>query len=259
MEDPSLEKLIEIYCSHLNKSKEIHCFRIYNLFTSLIIEKIPEKRIEEILDNYDEPAAHYKIYLKILDEMNSHERKYESINAEVAYKLYFQNFEEFLSEMIYWCMYNFPKYIINDDSKNEILLEKIFGESTSIDDIKDYVLSFRVKKIMQSNNIVESLSKFEKLFSFKFPIEKNQIEKLFQSALNRNILTHNAGKINEIYLAQLSSRKLTSNLKKGENIANEHILKIIDQDEENLSSIASIIFESIQNDIKRLESHHNNL
>src|SRR5690606_16916304 len=120
--------------------------------------------------------------------------------------------------LLYICFETYPKFMNKEEPKNEIPFYKIYDETSTIADIKDFMITYRVKKIMQSNNIIESILKFEKLFGFKFNIDKVLLDNLFVTAMNRNLLTHNNGIVNDIYLNQLKGRNVPTNLIKGDKL-----------------------------------------
>lgn len=144
------------------------------------------------------------------------------------------------------------------DSKNDIPYDKIFNDDSSIEDIKDFMVTFRVKKIIQSNNIIEIITKIEKLFNLNFELSNEQLDMLFLTSLNRNLLTHNNGIVNQVYLHQLKLRSLTSPLKKGDDIF-DVISSIEFPDIYNMFEIAKIISKKLESDENRLVKHHESM
>ena len=145
------------------------------------------------------------------------------------------------------------------DSKNEISLSKLFDNNYNINDVRDFIISQKVKKIIQSNNIIDTIKKIERIFSINFEITKESIDNLFVSSLNRNLLTHNNGIVNEIYLEQLIHKGINSgDLTKGDKIINT-IIKSSFDDYENQSEIAEKIQKKFKTESVRMFNHHSKL
>lgn len=253
-------KITEIRKIYIEKYMEIHVFRMFNMQTEFFFERGNSKMIEQIFESINSKTFNYKEFLTLNSEINNQKKSYKTINLESAYKLYFQIFEEYLSEIIYACLFHFPKLMNTGtgETKNEIPFEKIFDEQSTIDDIKDFLITHRVKKIIQSNNITEILSKMETILSCKFKFNEKDLDFLFLTSLNRNILTHNNGIVNEVYLNLLSKRKIESALNKGDNIINLIETNILN-DAKNQMKISEIIYDVIKKDSIRLEKHHEKL
>jgi len=247
-----------IYDEYFAKSIVIVDYRVYNLYSNLFIENLDQQTIKTVLSKINDDQINFLHFEKTKKRISSQTKSYKAINFEIVYKLHFQVFEEYLSEVIYACFKNFPWFMNLFDTKNEIPFEKIYEEASSIEEIKEFMITYRVKKIIQSNNIVDAISKIEKMFHFKFNIEERDLDKLFITAANRNILTHNNGIVNEIYIQQLRSRGITNALRKG-----EHVLKTIeglyDVEIQNQGEIVKKIHEVILNDRVRLKKHHDSL
>lgn len=249
----------KIHLIYLRKSKEIINYNIYNIYTNIIIENLSITQIKKSLNKASKNGynATYERFQDAKNE-NTQNSNYETINTELIYKLHFQAFEEFLAELLYFCFKEFPKFMNSVDSKNDIPFDKIFNTGSSIDDIKDFMITFRVKKIIQSNNIVETINKIERAFKFQFNLSEKQLNDLYIASLNRNLLTHNNGIVNEVYLHQLKIRKLNSNLKKGDSIF--ELIKQNDiNDSSNMINISETLMDIIQKDEIRLTKYHESL
>ncbi len=251
------KSILNIQKSYVVKRLEISNFQIRNLQTHLLIETIDIRKVISEIPEGKIPFS-YEEFEKVNNETKTQKRTYEKINNELVCKLHFQFFEECLAETIYSCFASFPKYLNNAENRNDIPYEKVFDQASTIDDIQDYVITDKVKKIVQSNNIVDVIAKMEKLFSFKFKITKVELDALYLSSLYRNILTHNNGIINEVFLTQLKLRKLNIKARKGDNIL-DNIRYIIVTNQKNQDIIVEKISEAIINDENRLIKHHDSL
>jgi len=246
-------EIIKIIKSYTTKCLQISNYRLYNAYTDEIINNLKEDHLTEALkSNFNEIES----FKSTREEMKNQSKSYTIINNDLVYKLHFQFFEEFLSEIVYFCLKTFPQFLYNVDQKNDLPYDRIFDNNSSIESIQDYVISSKVKNIIQSNNIIDIILKIEKLFSIKFNISRETLDTLFISSANRNIMTHNNGIVNEVYLGLMKSRKIKTNLIKGNSI-----FQNLGQDlgRNNQETIADIIVESFVRDSKRLIMHHNTL
>ncbi|PIF61770.1 hypothetical protein [Flavobacterium sp. 11] len=254
---PFAKQVSEIHLIYLKKTQEIVNYNIYNEYTNLIIGSLSVSEIKKAIEKSKNASATYRGFKNSKDIITK-KRAYETINHELIYKLHFQTFEEYLSNFLYLCFSKFPKFMNSVDSKNDIPYDKIFNDDSSIEDIKDFMVTFRVKKIIQSNNIIEIITKIEKLFNLNFELSNEQLDMLFLTSLNRNLLTHNNGIVNQVYLHQLKLRSLTSPLKKGDDIF-DVISSIEFPDIYNMFEIAKIISKKLESDENRLVKHHESM
>lgn len=238
------------------KRIEIVNYQIYNAYTNIIIDNLKENHIEESLLILNDNSINYESFIEIHETISNQSRSYEIINNDLVYKLNFQIFEEFLSELIYFSLDTFPGYLNSIDKKNDLPYDHIFGNDSSIENIKDYIITAKVKSIVQSNNIIDILTKIERIFSMKFEISDLILDALFVSSMNRNIMTHNNGVVNDIYLGQLKYRGIKTTLSKGDAIFNQ---LNISADQNNQEIIVQIISNIFDKEAERLVIHHSKL
>lgn len=247
-----------IYDQYFSKSLEIADYRVHNLYSNLIIESLDPQLIKTLLSKINDAQLNYAHFVKTKNRIDSRLKPYKAVNVELVYKLHFQVFEEFLSDVIYACFKSFPRFMNLYDAKNEIPFEKIYNEKSSIEEIKDFMITYRVKKIIQSNNVVDAIAKIERVFNLEFNIEQGALDKLFVACINRNVLTHNNGIVNEIYIQQAKSRRINTTLAKGDSVL-KTIEGTYDQAAYNQGEIVKQIHETLIKESTRLTKHHDNL
>lgn len=255
MEKRLLLELNLIHKDFLEKTKEITNYYIYNQYLNYIVEKQEIGEIKILLNIKNQDTLNFDNFYKSKVSMQG---KYDAINLDVIYKSNFQSFEEYLSEILYCCFFFFPKFMNKIDLKHSIPLEKIFEDSISKEDIKDYLITFKVKTIIQSSNILEIISKIEKTFSLKFNLQSDELNMLYFNSLVRNLLTHNNGVINDVFINQLKLKKIPF-MEFDKNSKIRLTTSTCLKHGTNQLEIADKIFDCIAGDVKRLCEYHKSL
>ncbi|MBE0391875.1 hypothetical protein HNQ02_002737 [Flavobacterium sp. 7E] len=130
-------------------------------------------------------------------------------------------------------------------------------ENESIDFVKNAIIEKRIKELMQSNNVTNIIKKFKTIFCIDINIDKNEIDFLKIFALKRNLLTHNNGKVNSIYLNELEKLNIKTGLKLNENIFSDS--NDSDKVLADIMSISQKIRETILQFEKQVTKHHQNI
>jgi hypothetical protein len=247
------------YEEYHSKSIRVVDYWALSLYSSIIIDNLNPQIINSILSRINDTQLNYAHFEKTRNRLNLQSKAHGEINIELVYKSSFQFFEEYLAELISHCFRSFPYYMNLFEAKNEIPFEKIYNDSDNIQEIKDYMITYRVKKLIQSNNIIDAISRVEKTFNFQFNIEKEILDGLFVTCANRNILTHNSGIVNDIYISQLKSRKISTNLKKGDSVFSIIKTDYFLNEMYFQSTTAKKIYDTIIKDTNRLRLHHESL
>lgn len=129
-------------------------------------------------------------------------------------------------------------------------------EDNDIESIRNSVIELRVKGIIQSNNVVNIFTKIKSIFGIDIKLKKEEMDFLMLFSLKRNLLVHNSGKVNSIFLSEVKRHKIECSLK-----INDDII-IPDSKSDKLSSqilpITKKIYEAVISDLPRLEAYNKN-
>ena len=193
-----------------------------------------------------------KKYIEYLNDFKSSTNQLEKGNKdirdfqnELSYKAYYQIFEEYMSEVFKTLLNHFPKFLRRE--KFDLEFDLIF-EQENIDLLRKKIIEKRAKKYIQSNNILEIIQKFKSVFGIQISLNKKEKDKLFVASRIRNILTHNSGIVNDIFLDELRIHNISTKLKLGESIypSLEKELELIeDEMEKIIQKIHKQIFKKI--------------
>lgn len=199
-----------------------------------------------------------------LDKYNYNKQKLEdsktslkTVTKELIYKTHYQNFEEYIYKIIFSIYTFYPEFIKKDSEQIIMNYDSVFS-TKNIDDLKNSIIEKRVKDLIQSNNIVNLLKKMKSLFGVDLELEISELNFLFVTAQNRNILSHNGGIINSIYINELNKNKIKSRYKLGENII-ENINIELNEIEDNISNIGEKIFNKLSQKINQINSYAKNI
>jgi hypothetical protein len=128
----------------------------------------------------------------------------------------------------------------------------IFKES-DIESLKRKIIEKKVKSIIQSNNIKKIINKFAYVFDIDITIAKEDIDSLFLASRIRNVLSHNNGKINSMFLSDLNKENIQTNYNLNDRI------KINDDDirtvQKLVKSVSIIITKNTINKLNQLENY----
>jgi hypothetical protein len=159
-------------------------------------------------------------YAKFRDRFNEHREDHERVLYEKIFVDNYQSFEIFLSDLFKALYYSFPRFltpdVINQDIGN-IVYSDVF-KSDSILRLRAAIIERKVKGIFQANNIAAALTRLEKTFDIELKIPKKDVEALLEIAFDRNILVHNNGVVNDIYVSGLNRLRITPKYKVEERI-----------------------------------------
>lgn len=197
------------------------------------------------------------IYNESISELKKQNTNHNEILLEKVFVDQFSLFEEFIYDVFYCLFSSFPKFIGKDsDNKVAVEIEDLFI-SENLELCQKQVIERKVKSLIQSNNIKKIFGKFKSIFSLDFGIEEFQIKELVHFSLLRNLLIHNGGRVNSIYLDEVKKHSITKNeLPPGTSI-NEKILKpLAESFEELIEVISKKLFEKLINESSRLNNYH---
>lgn len=190
-----------------------------------------------------------------LDNLETANKDLRDFQNELIYKSYYQNFEEYLSEIFVVLFSHYPIFLRKE--KFDLEYDLIF-EQNNVDYLRSKIIQKRAIKYVQSNNILDILKKFKTVFGIEVLLDKKEEEKLFLAARIRNILTHNNGIINEVFQEDLKFRNYKSDYKLGDSIF-PHLDKELKNIEDFIAEISKSINDQIVKNIPQIEKYRENL
>lgn len=202
-----------------------------------------------------ETKSNIELYEKVKLKLSQGNKSLNSVTDEMTYRTYYQYFEEFLFNMFFSIYKAYPKYLKKEKENFTLSYENIF-ETNDIVQLQKIIIEKRIKEIIQSNNINSLLKKFKTYFGVEINISESERKLIIETSLNRNILTHNSGIVNNIYLEECKKNKIETEYKELDQInVNRHLKELRNQ----LDSIVEKIFESINSKSKQIDKYYENI
>lgn len=233
--------IINIYKKFIIKENEFLHYKRYSYYLLHFENYLRDCNL--LKDALEVNGGNIRNFEFLKKKLKKNNREYLTINDELTYKAYYQMFEEFISESFQILFLNFPIFLKKDNHQFELDFESIFL-STEIEVIQNHIIEKKVKSIIQSNNIINSLKKYKSTFGLDIKFDERNLKQLFFASMNRNILTHNSGIVNTIYLQELKNQKIESDYKIGDSI-----YPLLYKHVSSLSKVVNIISEQIYNKI----------
>jgi hypothetical protein len=172
------------------------------------------------------------------------------VNAGMVYKLYYQNFEELLSNFICSIYLVYPKFIEKENDYNQFEIESINNITTA--NIRKIINDKKVNELIQSDNINVILKKVKIVFGLDLPISEEEIKLIMFFSMNRNLLNTNNGIINSLFLAEVKRFNLISDYELDENISST-LEKLTVKIQVSIPKIASKIYEFLVSNVPQIE------
>ena len=173
------------------------------------------------------------------------------VNAGMVYKLYYQNFEELLSNFINSIYLVYPKFIEKENDYNQFEIESL-NNITTVKNIRKIIIEKKVNELVQSNNITSILKKLKIVFGIDLPISEEEIKLIMFFSLNRNLLVTNNGIINSLFLAEVKRFNLISDYELDENISST-LEKLTVKIQATVPKIASKVYEFLVSNVPQIE------
>lgn len=197
-------------------------------------------------------------YEKFYKELSESGRTYENIADEKSLVDVYSAFEKFLFDC-FCCLYTyFPKYL---GTEVKVRISDLFVDE-NIELCKRNIIELNVKSFIQSSNIMDVIKGFDKKFSIKIIFseeEENDMDRLYEISLIRNLIIHSNSIVNRIYKEQinkfLGDEKVRYPFAVGDTVLSR-LPDIVDEIKELSSRVCEKIADTITNDSKRLENHH---
>lgn len=211
--------------------------------------------IEEIKEQI--PISTYEMIQEYNDTLNSLRGSGKSFMDILNEKIFtdkFRAFEELLKDFFKVLYEYFPSFLLSKDNegKLEVRFDDFFGISPNLENGKNFIIEEKVKKNIQDSNIASVIQKYETIFGIKHEkLKKESNIEVYHISLLRNIITHNNGEINAIYLDSCKSFKITPKYNNGDSLRNT-LQDEINESDRILKNIAVFLKNT-------LESYYDNL
>jgi hypothetical protein len=254
--DNNLEQFKDAINKALNEfERRLEQQRLFQLQNQLL--KSLQSEISQVsFYNSDAVKILSEQYLNFRTQLNETGRSYEHIVAEKNLVDTCSAFEKFLFDCFYNIYEFFPKFLGNDISVNTV---DLFLDN-NIMICKKNVIESKVKGIIQSNSIKDTIDDLKKKFKMDAPYDESELWLLYEISLVRNLVIHNNSIVNRVY--KESIKKIRSEPRytfiEGETVFN-HLNSVVDDVKSLSIKLSQQITKNIVNDSKRLHEYHKNI
>jgi hypothetical protein len=225
----------------LDQDFQIATLAMQNMSVAIINSGVPE--FNEIVKSYN----------RAIESIKNNNRSYDDLLMEKLVINNYYHFEEFISKCYITIYKYFPKYLLSEEIT--VNFEDLF-EQNDISFVRNRIINKKVKSIVQSSNVYTLIKKLDTIFSIKIGLEKNRLDQLFVISQKRNVIIHNRGIINGIYLNELRKYSIEPELAEGEYVLRRISDKEIKEMFLYIFEIIQLITEKIIADYSRLTKHH---
>ena len=186
-------------------------------------------------------------------------KTYQNIIFEKIFTDGYRVFEEYLHG-IFSALFNcYPHYLLGADNAKE-KIEAPFDTIFILSDLeacKAIVIENKVKSYLQSETIKKVLKKFSDFFKLKIEISDRDMELCQRISLIRNVITHNNGKINAIYMQGVKAHKIQNDTYRENDGIHQNLATEINLQQEILLKIARQLKKDLesQNNILKLQKY----
>lgn len=208
--------------------------------------------IDDVFKYLNRNKIDYEKSRKKLIKVDKSMRK---VNAGMVYKLYYQNFEELLSNLIYSIYLIYPKFLEKENDFDQFEMDSLYSKTT-VENIRKIITEKKVNEFIQSNNIITILKKFKTIFGVDLPLSEDEIKLILFFSMNRNILSQNNGIINSLYLSEVKRLDLINEYQLDENISSK-VEKLTVKIQATIPKIASKVYEFLVSNVSQIEIYSN--
>ncbi len=173
------------------------------------------------------------------------------VNAGMVYKLYYKNFEELLSNFINSIYLVYPKFLEKEDVYTKLEID-LLQKTSTVKNIQKIIKDKKVNELVQENNIISIIMKFKIIFGVDLPLSEDEIKLILFFSMNRNLLIHNNGIINSLFLIEVKRFNLISEYELDENISST-LEKLTDKIKGTIPKIASKVYEFLVSNVPQIE------
>ncbi len=208
--------LLEVRSAFLDRTTANLLFEQVHLLMENVSKRVfdleePLPLVEDVFDGK---------YEMFRERFHTHLNDHDRVLYERLFVDNYQSFEVFLSDLFKALYYAFPRFltpdVINQDIGN-VVYSDVFKSDTILR-LRAAIIERKIKSVFQANNIAVAIAKLEKTFDIDFKIPEKDIQGLLEIAFDRNILIHNGGVVNDIYISGLNKLRITPKYKIGEKV-----------------------------------------
>ena len=198
----ALEIIRDNYLYYMDKEYKSFAINIklYE-FTHTISSLLFDKHKTDVFVDFGGSHITYSDLLDMLADYEGDESLYTNA-AENALKNYISVFEDYLKEILEFLFNSYPHHIFKEKTT---LPTKRLLEHDTLESLKDTLIKEKVTSV-SFENLVEVISFIEKEFKVDLDTPIDILECLTEITLIRNILVHNKGIVNEIFLKKVKGK-----------------------------------------------------
>lgn len=201
----ALEIISDNYMYYLNKEYKSFLINIklYEMNSSLG-EILFSSHKDEIFIDFGDNASNitYSEFFELLGDYESEDSPY-LLTSENALKNIVSILEDYLKEILTYLFNKYPEHVFT--KKGQVGLNQLL-EYESIEDLKDRVITDKVVSISYKS-IPDIIKYIEKEFNLDFKFHQAIYDGLTEVSGTRNLLVHNKGIINEVFLEKVGKRE----------------------------------------------------
>ena len=181
-------------------------------------------------------------------------KTYLNLIGEQIYIGSFQNLETFIADSLTSIFSYFPKFLSRKEKTINVPIEAI-ATSENIEELQRKIAAQKVKSLLQANNIYKLIEEIEKILKMKFAISEGLKQTVFLVSRCRNLLIHNRGKVNFIFLSETERAGITVELEENDSLA-EFVFENLEKHMQSCAKFQKDFQASLLGDIRRLEHYH---
>jgi len=250
-----------IFKSKISQAREEFSLRLEQQRLFLIQNTLLKRLHREVQANEhcdSTPIENLSIgYDEAYRQLSETGKTYENMLAEKVVVDTYSSLEKFLFDCFFIVYSCFPKFL--GENKSVSIAELFINDD--IERCKKHIIEQEVKSIIQSNHVIDTLKSFIKKFKMKTIKELSEGEEariLLEISWVRNIIIHNNGEINQIYIQDVN-KKLDGNSKYDFSLG-DSVVEKIDRVVVDVKTISEKLCENLENllisDFSRLKNYH---
>lgn len=155
----------------------------------------------------------FKEFSTLIDKLNQNAASRKHLYKSTLISL-LSAVELFFAELMHFYFRRFPEALSSKDKVFSLDDLKLFS---TIDDARSHLVESRVESVLR-DSFDEWISFFRNKIGLSMSYVDSKLNVLIETFQRRNLVVHNGGIVNSIYLSKVD-KALTSNLKKGQNIS----------------------------------------
>lgn len=235
--------LNEVYASTLRAVSEITSYTAlsFGMF-AITNETFNNTKNNKLEGKYNEVIR--KMFTQFSDLFYTEGDNFLNGSIEKCYINYYQAFEVFVGNIFKVIFWHFPIFL---GQKQSIDTQELFM-SENILVVRNKLIEDRVKELIQTNNIKQVIIKLKDIFGIKLNNLKDDLDKLVIASHTRNLLIHNEGIVNNVFLKGLVNNKIKLDYQAGDKILISE--KMLRDYNEYYNKMIKLLFENVENQIE---------